>query len=82
MITHIFTVVGTSPVKNKHLMSVIFKFEAYSIQHACCSHVPLSTILKFRESNVLLHPPIRENEWEMQMGTVLLAMSLFSCAVQ
>jgi hypothetical protein len=86
LITHIFTVVGTSLVKNRHLMnnslSVILKFKACSIQRACCNHMPLSNILKYKEGNDLLHLPIRENEWEMQMGTVLLAMSLFSCALQ
>jgi hypothetical protein len=40
-----FTVVGTSLVKNKHLMtnslSVIFKFKAYSVQHTCkVLHIP------------------------------------------
>jgi hypothetical protein len=63
-------------------LSVIFKFKAYSIEHACCNHMPLSNVLKFREGSDPLHPPISEKEWEIQIETVLLAMSLFSCAMQ
>ena len=48
-------------------LSVIFKFKAYSIEHACCNHMPLSNVLKFREGSDPLHPPISKRSGKFKL---------------